>query len=183
MPPFKRISAPLTPMQKRFVREYLFDLNQTHAAIRAGYSIRTAKVTGAKLMNDPRIEDAVKEAQEDLADSTGITPERIIQEYSKIAFSSIKDYVYKDEEGSLCIDIDKLSDDQAAALDFTIETVKGKRTTERRVKLKPISKTDALTMLAKYLGMFKEQVEHSGSVSLEQLVNESLKTKQEADDA
>ncbi len=40
--------ANLTPKQQRFVEEYLIDLNATQAAIRAGYSEKTANEIGAE---------------------------------------------------------------------------------------------------------------------------------------
>ncbi|MFA5753528.1 MAG: terminase small subunit, partial [Bacteroidales bacterium] len=43
----------LTPKQKRFVDEYLIDLNATQAAIRAGYSERTARIIGAENLIKP----------------------------------------------------------------------------------------------------------------------------------
>jgi phage terminase small subunit len=40
----------MTPRQQRFLDEYLVDLNATQAAIRAGYSTRTANEQGARLL-------------------------------------------------------------------------------------------------------------------------------------
>ncbi len=42
--------AKLTPKQKRFVAEYLVDLNATAAAKRAGYSEKTAEQVGYQLL-------------------------------------------------------------------------------------------------------------------------------------
>ncbi len=44
--------ASLTPKQARFVEEYLIDLNATQAAIRAGYSAKTAEVQGSRLLGN-----------------------------------------------------------------------------------------------------------------------------------
>ncbi len=46
----------LTPKQARFVEEYLIDLNATQAAIRAGYSAKTANEQGAQLLVSVRKE-------------------------------------------------------------------------------------------------------------------------------
>lgn len=53
----------LTPKQQRFVEEYLTDLNATQAAIRAGYSKRSANVTGARLLTNDSVSHAIAEAQ------------------------------------------------------------------------------------------------------------------------
>ena len=55
---------PLTPKQQRFVDEYLIDLNATQAAIRAGYSERTAKSVGSENLTKPDIAAAVRAQQQ-----------------------------------------------------------------------------------------------------------------------
>lgn len=52
----------LTPKQQRFVDEYLLDLNATQAAIRAGYSRRSARQIGAENMSKPAISGAIAAA-------------------------------------------------------------------------------------------------------------------------
>lgn len=49
----------MTPKQQRFVEEYLIDLNATQAAIRAGYSQKTAQQIGAENLTKPVIADAI----------------------------------------------------------------------------------------------------------------------------
>lgn len=51
----------LNDKQKRFVAEYLIDLNATQAAIRAGYSVKTARQVGAENLSKPYIADAIAE--------------------------------------------------------------------------------------------------------------------------
>jgi len=55
--------ANLTPKQQRFVEEYLIDLNATQAAIRAGYSEKTAYSVGHENLKKPEIQKAIEEAQ------------------------------------------------------------------------------------------------------------------------
>lgn len=50
--------------QKRFCDEYLIDCNATQAAIRAGYSAKTAKVTGAKLLTNANLKAYIDEQLE-----------------------------------------------------------------------------------------------------------------------
>ena len=56
--------AKLTPKQQRFVDEYLIDLNATQAAIRAGYSPKTAQQMGAENLSKPVIAEAIEAAQQ-----------------------------------------------------------------------------------------------------------------------
>lgn len=176
----RRLDIPLTPQQKKYVREYLFDLSVTKAAIRAGYSIKTAAFSGSRLMGDPRVKEAIKEAQTELGDKTGITPERILQEYAKIAFANIKDYMSQNEDGETVVDLEAISRDAAAAItEINVENTRTKSGVIKKIKVKPADKIAALTQLGKHLGMFKEQIEHSGTLTLEELVVESLKNKEE----
>lgn len=61
------MTAALAPRQRRFVDEYLIDLNATQAAIRAGYSARTAEQIGWQLLQKPSVRAAVDAGQKDAA--------------------------------------------------------------------------------------------------------------------
>lgn len=63
---------PLTPKQDMFVREYLIDLNATQAAIRAGYSVKTAGSIGEENLKKPEIAAAIQAAMDKRAQDTGI---------------------------------------------------------------------------------------------------------------
>lgn len=71
--------ANLTPKQQRFVEEYLIDLNATQAAIRAGYSEKTAAAIGAENLIKPNIAKAIQEAQESLSNKTQLTVDMVVQ--------------------------------------------------------------------------------------------------------
>ena len=70
--------ANLTPKQQRFVEEYLIDLNATQAAIRAGYSEKTAKSIGQENLTKPDIQKAIQEAQEILSNKTQLTVDMVV---------------------------------------------------------------------------------------------------------
>lgn len=73
------MSAKLTPKQEAFVREYLVDLNATQAAIRAGYSEKTAEQQGYQLLQHPLVSLAVKEAMDKRAERTEITADWVLK--------------------------------------------------------------------------------------------------------
>jgi transcription antitermination factor NusG len=85
-------SAPpaLTPKQERFVAEYLVDLNAAQAAIRAGYSPKTAKEQGARLLTNAHIQQAVQERRQQHQANTGLTVERVLTEAMRLAFFDIR---------------------------------------------------------------------------------------------
>ncbi len=70
--------ANLTPKQQRFVEEYLIDLNATQAAIRAGYSEKTAQEIGSENLSKPMVAKAIAEAQEKLSNKAQVTVEMVV---------------------------------------------------------------------------------------------------------
>lgn len=82
----------LTPKQQRFVEEYLVDLNATQAAIRAGYSERTANVQGAQILTKLSIQSEIQRLKCERSARTQVTGDRVIQELASIAFADIDDF-------------------------------------------------------------------------------------------
>ena len=71
--------AKLTPKQQRFVDEYLIDLNATQAAIRAGYSPKTAEQQGFQLLKKTSVSDAIEQAQQERQKRTMVTQDDVIR--------------------------------------------------------------------------------------------------------
>ena len=88
-----------TPKQQRFVEEYLVDLNATQAAIRAGYSRKTAGATGHENLRKPEIAAAVSAAQAARANKVGIDAEWVLRRLAIEADADIAD-IY-DGQGNL----------------------------------------------------------------------------------
>lgn len=80
----------LNEKQRRFVAEYLIDLNSTQAAIRAGYSAKTAKQQGSRLLTNADVQAAVVKAQTKRAERTEITQDRVLAELAKIGFADMR---------------------------------------------------------------------------------------------
>ena len=83
----------LTPKQSRFVDEYLLDLNATQAAIRAGYSVKTANEQGPRLLAHPEIKDAIDAAKIERSTRTEIEAERVLKEIAAMAFYDPADLI------------------------------------------------------------------------------------------
>lgn len=71
--------ANLTPKQQRFVEEYLIDLNATQAAIRAGYSEKTAQEQSSRLLSNVMVQEAVQKAKNKLSERTELTVDMVVQ--------------------------------------------------------------------------------------------------------
>src|SRR5271166_5586839 len=79
----------LTPKQARFVQEYLIDLNAAQAAIRAGYSAKTARVIGHENLTKPDIAAAIEKAKAKRAERTELTSDmRSTSPMSKLPYSA-----------------------------------------------------------------------------------------------
>ena len=70
----------MSPKAQRFIAEYLIDNNATQAAIRAGYSVRSASSIGDENMRKPAIAAAIRAAQDARAEHCGMTLEGHILE-------------------------------------------------------------------------------------------------------
>lgn len=147
----------LNPKQQQFVVEYLVDLNATQAAIRAGYSPKTAGVQGFDLLKKPEIAAAIESLRNEHAKNTGLTVERVLTEAMRLAFFDIRKLT--DAEGNP-IPINQLDDDTAAAiqgLELATERSRdedGSGTVVRKYKL--ADKNAALERLFKHLGLFQK---------------------------
>lgn len=148
----------LTAKQGRFVAEYLIDLNATQAAIRAGYSEKTAEQQGSRLLSNAKVASAIAEAQSKRSKRTEITQDRVLAELAKIGFSDLRRAL--NEHGNLKGPQD-WDDDTAGAI-ASIEVVTrsvgvnsdGEREIESIAKIKTWDKLGALEKLGKHLGMF-----------------------------
>ena len=74
----------LTSKQQRFVEEYLVDLNATQAAIRAGYSPKTAYAIGSENLTKPEIKAALQAAQAEVTTKANITRDYLIEQANDI---------------------------------------------------------------------------------------------------
>src|ERR1700740_973734 len=161
-------SMSLTPKQAQFVREYLTDLNATQAAMRAGYSARTAEVQGCRLLSNVKIAEAVQFAMEARSKRTEITADRVLEEFAKIGFADVRKIFTAG--GALLSPADM--DDATAATIASVEVVtrrlpgaEGEAADVEYVhKVKAWDKVSALTHIGRHLGMFKDKVEHSFEV-------------------
>ncbi len=74
------MNTKLTPKQQCFVDEYLIDLNATQAAIRAGYSPRTARAIACENLAKPDIQEAIAEAKRERSEATKIDAEWVLRQ-------------------------------------------------------------------------------------------------------
>lgn len=92
------IRMALTAKQRCFVSEYLIDLNATQAAIRAGYSEKTARQIAQRMLSKVDIQDEISKRMKERELRTGITADQILREVAAIALSPLGDEFVKTTE-------------------------------------------------------------------------------------
>ncbi|WP_314047305.1 terminase small subunit [Selenomonas noxia] len=159
----------LTPKQIRFVDEWLIDFNGKQAAIRAGYSAKTAEAAAARLLRNVKVQAEISRRQRDLQKRTEVTQDRVVKELARVAFADASDYVcvetltYENGDGTVSPiqvvspkDTDTLSDDQRAAIASIKQGANG-------IEVKLCDKIKALELLGRHIGMFNDKISLSGA--------------------
>ncbi len=155
----------LTDRQRAFCEEYLIDLNGKAAAVRAGYSEKTARVIAQDNLGKPAIVAYLQTLMQARAERTQITADRVITEVARLGFSDVRKLF--DANGAL-LPIDKWPDDVTAAVASVEVDELFEGYGENRIqvghtkKVKLWDKPRALEMLGKHLRLFVERIEASG---------------------
>ena len=135
----------LTAKERRFVDEYPADCNATQAAIRAGYSARSARAIGAENLTKPHIQAELKLRFDALAARATRSAEDVRAELEKLAFANLKDFL-RGDLGNLT------AGQMAAVREMTIVQLPNGGS---RVRIKLWDKRAALNDLARLLGPAK----------------------------
>lgn len=142
----------------RFAGEYLVDLNATQAAIRAGYSPKTAGAQAHKLLKNAEIQAIIAAGAQKAEQRTEITLDRVLNEYARIAFAGMSKFVSIDSDGTPRVDLSKCTPEDLDLLsEVQTETQQGEDRPVLKVKIKPLDKLNALEKLARHLGVFRER--------------------------
>lgn len=151
----------LTAKQKAFVLEYLCDLNATQAAIRAGYSERTAEVQASRQLSKVNVQAAIQEALQAREKRTLITQDRVLAELGKIGFSDLKDFMEFGPDG---VSLKQDADVDGAVVAEVSETATQLGSSK---KIKLHDKMKALELLARHMGMLNDRLSITGEVQYE----------------
>lgn len=119
--PPKGVDRELTPQQEMFAYEYVKDFNATQAAIRAGYSAKTAGSKGTQLLQVVSVRSLIERLREDLRKKAKMTSDEILEELARLARSNIKRLFVTEpgDDGKPRVRMmrpDEMHDDDAAAI-------------------------------------------------------------------
>jgi len=154
----------LSARQTRFVQEFMIDLCGKAAAVRTGYSSKTAEVQASRLLRNAKVQTAIQEEMQARRERLRVDADRVASEFARIAFCDIRNFVPREDE---TFDLRRLNSDLTAAIkNVEQEEVVDRRTgdTRRRLRLKLFDKISALNSLAKHLGMFGDKHVFTGSI-------------------
>ena len=133
----------LTAKQRRFVAEYLKDQNATQAAVRSGYSAKTAESQGSRLLSNARIRAAVDGALEEAARIAGVDAVYVLSSLKEIAERCMRRKPVMTKDGK----------DWKQATDGDGEGV---------WEFDSMGANTELRSLGQHLKLFTEKVEHGG---------------------
>ncbi len=168
----------LTAKQKRFVEEYLIDLNATQAAIRAGYSAKTADRIGPELLGKTCVSQAIKEALAEQSKRTGINADRIIRELAKIAFLNPTDVI---DMAEATVKGDANRDDTAAIASVKVKIIPTETGEIVEREVKTYDKLKALELLGKHLGISRDKLDVNIDVNLAEVLTKAWETSKAED--
>lgn len=151
------MSLKLTPKQKLFCKYYLISLNATDAAIKAGYSKKTAAEAGYENLTKPHIKEYLESQIKKREQKLEITADKVITEIAKLAFANTSDVLEISDSGVIIKDLKNIDTTCIASA----EEIFDKKGMRLGVKIKLHDKTKNLELLGRHLGLFKDKVEHS----------------------
>lgn len=177
----KKIAAGLTPLQEEFCRQYVIDCKGGAAALRAGYSEKSAHISACNMLKDPKIQDRIAVLKQQHLARLGLTETDVAAMWANIAMFDIRELYH--EDGRM-----KLPHELSATAGQVVNNAKVKQTKVRTyrtgeegdevvevhidevVEYKTEDKMSALNSAARYLGMMSDTLEHDLSKSFKELL-------------
>lgn len=133
----------LTPKQEMFVKEYLVDLNATQAAIRAGYSKKTADRIGPELLGKTCVARAIEEANRKRAEKLELSAEWVLE--------NLKNVAVRCQQAEPVMVFDYRTKEMVETGEYQFDSKGANR---------------ALELIGKHLGIFEDRFRLSGSVGV-----------------
>lgn len=139
----------LSPKRERFCREYVIDHAPGAAAIRAGYSEKTASAQASRLLTDVNVKNFIEVLEREIAARLGITADMVLKEYAAIAFADAFEHINQSTG--------EVKPEANGKLFKSISVKATKSGMHKSYKLH--SKLPALEILAQYTGLIKKSLE------------------------
>jgi len=167
----------LSEKQKNWAKFYVVNWNQSDAARKAGYSLKTAQAIGAENLKKPLIKQYVNYMRDNIEELAGVSKLKLIQELQKLAFYDVSNLITV--KGNSCLikvdDLSDLPDDVRAA-------IKNVKNTTAGYAIELHDKNVAMAQLSKMMGWNEaKKVEHSGGLNIKNVVVSKSEAKNISD--
>ena len=156
----------LSAKQQLFILEYLVDKNATQAAIRAGYSIRTARKIATENLSKPVIKAAINAEIEKQKARITFTADQVLEELARVGFADMKDFIEIDEGGAIrAFPLDTLVEGKSRIIRKVREkriiksTPEGDQVLDSTYEFELCDKVKSLELLARHLGLLHDKQE------------------------
>jgi len=152
----------LSPLERRFIEEYLIDCNGRKAYTRAGFRAKNDKVAGvlaSRLLTRDRVRAGLERRQAQIAELSGVTRERFHRELARIGLSDMTRFARVKGNRVRIQDTDNLTADESAAISELARTKDG-------MKIKLHGKVEALKLLGQALGYVKPDGSFTGNINV-----------------
>lgn len=157
----------LTEQQERFCLEYLKDLNGKQAAIRSGYSAKTAENQASRLLSNAKVQQLVYKLNQERIKRTEIDADFVLTEHKRMAMSDVAECF--DDNGNLKSITEMPKSIRLAIKSFEVYEEKDRDTGEIIGFTKKVSlwdKNKNLENLGRHLKLYTDKLEHGGNVGL-----------------
>ncbi|GGO96511.1 terminase small subunit [Stakelama pacifica] len=155
----------MTPKQERFVEEYLIDLNATQAAIRAGYSAKTAQEQSSRLLSNVMVSQAIAEAKTNRSEQTGVDAAWLLKRLADESVADVGD-LYNDDGTIKPVKDWPLIWRQGLVAGLEVESIGDGA--GHVTKLKLSDRVKRLELIGKHIDVqaFREQIAQTGEVRM-----------------
>lgn len=153
--------------QQRFVAEYLVDLNATQAAIRAGYSPKTARAIAQQNLTKIDIQTAISAAMAERGERTQLTQDAVLNELRILNFADVTHYAI-DDTGNVALTDDAPPQAMRAIASLRKKVIHTDAGIVYDTEIKFWNKPAALKMSGDHLGMFDGSGKGSGDAQAKQ---------------
>lgn len=172
----------LTPQQRLFAHEYMIDQNATQAAIRAGYSERSAPQYAHELLKTPKVKELVDQLSSERLERLKVSSDDVLRELLFIAKSDLRKLF--DENGALKQTYDWPDEIAASVSSLDIEDLfEGYGQDRTQIgytkKIKLWDKTKALELLGRHLKLFTDKLEVEGDLSIAETMRKARERSKE----
>ena len=144
----------LTDKQEMFCKEYLIDLNATQAAIRVGYSVKTAEAQSSRLLTNVNIQERITELKESRSNRIEMNADGVLKELKNWVEGDYTDLMMLTAKQikELAPEIRRL----ITGFKRTTRRIPGTDEEEIQIEIKFIDKIKAMEMISKHIGFYEK---------------------------